>query len=748
MSVRWESPGIGRRRRSGDSVDECEISMLAESSTANDDGDHSRSRNGSLGGHRSKKGEDTHRVTSGGPCPVARVDVDLSDEDEPLEQNDTDEIVVLDEASERLLGKWNGNAKVKMFKSKNSSPNEPSPVPGHPEQDSTGMHITLNPSSRATSPSSGGKLPSASPSSPTPSANPPHHQASAKSINNNNKSSSNSKAHSKPSGKGGGNGDDGGGGTKMPQKKHKNADEENDIIGELIGDYGKWQFVMTFLLSLFQVPNTFHIYSPTFQAADKSFWCRRPTHLDDVPIDRWRNVTGSVENCRMLNYDWNALTSAQLSMSNFSLPKNLTDTVACSAWEFDTQDNLGNTWSSEWNLVCDKEYLKNVAEMFFLAGVATGGITSGVLSDKFGRKMMLFISAVLQSIFGLALYFADSFEFYLVLRALLGIVSVSVTYAGLILAIEYVDGKWRTIAGMYNLFPLPVSYIMISGIAYLTQDYRNLQLCIGLPGVFLCLLWFVLPESPRWLLCKGRITEVKEVIRKAAAFNKRSLPDNLDKLLKPPVDEEETAAGVCELFRSKYLRLVTFCFLCIWFTMNLVYYGLVLNMNSFGGNIYLNSALAGLVEIPAIALAMYIINRTGKKWLFCATFFAAALACLCAAIVEGKPEFLAMKITFVMIGKFTISAGNTIMPVYTAELYPTAIRNVGVGACNLAAGFALILTPYLSMLTKIEDHLLMTLLTAWCIFGAIVIIFLPEAMQHHEHEEHDEDKEIDTQTAA
>uniref|UniRef100_A0A182SHX6 Major facilitator superfamily (MFS) profile domain-containing protein n=1 Tax=Anopheles maculatus TaxID=74869 RepID=A0A182SHX6_9DIPT len=250
---------------------------------------------------------------------------------------------------------------------------------------------------------------------------------------------------------------------------------------------------------------------------------------------------------------------------------------------------------------------------------------------------------------------------------------------------------------------------------------------------------FVLPESPRWLLCKGRITEVKEVIRKAAAFNKRSLPDNLDKLLKPPVDEEETAAGVCELFRSKYLRLVTFCFLCIWFTMNLVYYGLVLNMNSFGGNIYLNSALAGLVEIPAIALAMYIINRTGKKWLFCATFFAAALACLCAAIVEGKPEFLAMKITFVMIGKFTISAGNTIMPVYTAELYPTAIRNVGVGACNLAAGFALILTPYLSMLTKIEDHLLMTLLTAWCIFGAIVIIFLPEAMQHHEHEERDED---------
>uniref|UniRef100_A0A1B0CZU7 Major facilitator superfamily (MFS) profile domain-containing protein n=1 Tax=Phlebotomus papatasi TaxID=29031 RepID=A0A1B0CZU7_PHLPP len=106
--------------------------------------------------------------------------------------------------------------------------------------------------------------------------------------------------------------------------------------------------------------------------------------------------------------------------------------------------------------------------------------------------------------------------------------------------------------------------------------------------------------------------------------------------------------------------------------------------------------------MPAIAIAMYIIGRVGKKWLFCATLFR----------------------------KFTISAGNTIMPVYTAELYPTAIRNAGVGACNVAAGLALILTPYLEMLNKIEKHLLMTLLTAWTIFGGIVVIFLPESRKH------------------
>ncbi|KAH8311117.1 hypothetical protein KR044_004483, partial [Drosophila immigrans] len=506
-------------------------------------------------------------------------------------------------------------------------------------------------------------------------------------------------------------------------------EDETDVIGDLMGHYGKWQFVMTVLLSLFQVPNTFHISSSIYQAANKDFWCQRPAHLHQLPVDVWRNLSGTQDNChRSAGIDWSQLR-------NDSLPAQLEQQaaaadgkqIACNSWEYERNDNVGNTWTSEWDLVCDKEYLKNVAEMFFLLGVASGGIISGFLSDKFGRKTMLFISTALQTIFGLWLYFCSSFELYLTLRALLGLVSVSVTYSALILAIEYVDGKWRTIAGMYNLFPLPISYMIISGLAYLTQDYQRLQLCIGIPGIFLCFLWFVVPESPRWLLVKGRIEEVKRIIEAAARFNGRQLPP--DYQLTPPTQESSSGEDVTNLFRSSYLRRISICFLCIWFIINLVYYGLILNMSSFGGNVYLNSALAGLVEVPAIAVAMYIITKVGKKWVFCVTLFSAGVACFCAALTEGIEDILWLKITFLMMGKFTISASNTIMPVYTAELYPTAIRNVGVGACNMAAGISLILTPYLSLLNKIEDHLLMALLTAFSIFGGVVVLFLPETAQ-------------------
>lgn len=101
---------------------------------------------------------------------------------------------------------------------------------------------------------------------------------------------------------------------------------------------------------------------------------------------------------------------------------------------------------------------------------------------------------------------------------------------------------------------------------------------------------FVVPESPRWLLVKGRVAETKAIIVAAAKMNKIQLPENIDKLLIPPrVGSDESQAGVMQLFKSKYLRRVTFCFLCIWFTMNLVYYGLILNMNTFGGNLYVTT---------------------------------------------------------------------------------------------------------------------------------------------------------------
>lgn len=132
---------------------------------------------------------------------------------------------------------------------------------------------------------------------------------------------------------------------------------------------------------------------------------------------------------------------------------------------------------------------------------------------------------------------------------MLGLVSVSVTYSGLILAIEYVDGIWRTIAGMYNLFPLPVSYIMISGIAYVTQDYKLLQLCIGLPGVFLCLLWYVC----NILYCKMFALRYASLLHRRNAL--KSVRHKLRDLLQIPLIFWVLAKGMISCFPFQEILL-------------------------------------------------------------------------------------------------------------------------------------------------------------------------------------------------
>ena len=115
----------------------------------------------------------------------------------------------------------------------------------------------------------------------------------------------------------------------------------------------------------------------------------------------------------------------------------------------------------------------------------------------------------------------------------------------------------------------------------------------------------MVPESPRWLLCKGRVAEVKKILESTAKFNGTVLPANIDQILIPP-QQTDAEKHFIHLFRSKYLRRITICFLCIWFTMNLVYYGLILNMSTFGGNIYLNSVSYFLESLRSFCINLVL----------------------------------------------------------------------------------------------------------------------------------------------
>ncbi|KAL1139156.1 hypothetical protein AAG570_009216 [Ranatra chinensis] len=491
--------------------------------------------------------------------------------------------------------------------------------------------------------------------------------------------------------------------------------------------------MLTFLLSLFNAPCTFHIFAPTFEAATPPFWCARPQHLPNLPVDLWKNISGVVqidsgkENydpCQMkdLNYsgtfleliDWSALTEGN---------------IPCQKWEYDTS-TYGDTIVTEWDLVCGRKQLSNLAEMMFLLGVAIGGLVSGLISDRFGRKRTLMISLLAQVILGTMVAMTPWYLFYLILRGVLGFFCVSIVFSGFVLCVELVGGKWLTISGVSYLFPLPLSYIAISGIAYYIKGWREFQLVITLPAAsFLC-FWWILPESPRWLLTAGKVDKVMTVLEEASRFNKKELPPNTDKILKQSVskmhaEQSQRKVGLMDLFKTPKIRKISLTLYVVWFMVYIVYYGLVLNLSNLGGDVYLNSIISGAVEFPAIAVSILFLLKLGRRWPLCLTTAGAGIACL-LTIPCPKDDYGWLTITFAMIGKFCVSSSNVVMPVFTAELFPTFMRNLGVGSSNIPGGIALMLVPYLWNLAGMNVNMPMGILGVCGIVGGLSVLLLPE----------------------
>ncbi|XP_050071891.1 organic cation transporter protein [Anopheles maculipalpis] len=508
-------------------------------------------------------------------------------------------------------------------------------------------------------------------------------------------------------------------------------DEDSDIISEYIGHYGRWQFGWTFLLCLFQIPTTFHIFCLVFQAAARDFWCARPDHLASVPLELWRNLTQTTaaSQCSVRAAPYEHLTVDSI-LDYFQGATNATETerIACSAYEYD-DTVFGQTIIAEFGLVCDRGHLMSIVEMCFLAGAALGSVGSGWISDQFGRRHTLMGFALIQGVTGFALGFVTSLELYMGLRVVIGFASMSVAVVSFVLVVELVSGRYRTIIGILNILPVALAYILAAGIAYVARDWRTMQFAITVPGLLLVTSWYWCPESPRWLLAKGRLDELCQLLERAASTNNLQLPVNYRKtlLMDGPESgyEPETAVSVGDVFRRKFIR-TTLVMIVVWFGIILIYFGITLHLSNLGGDIYLNTVIAGSVESIAICLSIVVVLKLGLRINLFLYMVVAGLSCIVMNFVPDGNLWLI--ITLAMIVKCCVGACNAIIPTFTAYQYPTTMRNLGVGVGNFAAGVALIIVPYLWLLEHVDQYLPMTIMGVFSIIGALSLAILKDKL--------------------
>ncbi|XP_074237749.1 solute carrier family 22 member 4 isoform X3 [Saimiri boliviensis] len=404
-----------------------------------------------------------------------------------------------------------------------------------------------------------------------------------------------------------------------------------DEVTAFLGDWGPFQRLIFFLLSASIIPNGFNGMSVVFLAGTPEHRCRVPDAANlssawrnhSVPL-RLRDGREVPHSCRRYRLATIANFSALGLEPGRDVDLGQLEQESClDGWEF-SQDVYLSTVVTEWNLVCEDDWKVPLTTSLFFVGVLLGSFVSGQLSDRFGRKNVLFATMAVQTGFSFLQIFSISWEMFTVLFVIVGMGQISNYVVAFILGTEILGKSVRIIfstLGVCTFFA--VGYMLLPLFAYLIRDWRMLLLALTVPGVLCVPLWWFIPESPRWLISQRRFREAEDIIQKAAKMNNIAVPavifDSME--LQELNTLKQQKAFITDLFRTQNIAIMTIMSLLLWMLTSVGYFALSLDAPNLHGDAYLNCFLSALIEVPAYIMAWLLLRTLPRRYIIAAVLF-------------------------------------------------------------------------------------------------------------------------------
>lgn len=165
-------------------------------------------------------------------------------------------------------------------------------------------------------------------------------------------------------------------------------------------------------------------------------------------------------------------------------------------------------------------------------------------------------------------------------------------------------------------------------IKWLVPYWRTYARVIYAPMLLYIFLIYLIDESPRWLLTKGKMNVVVRNIKNAAKLNKIEIKENLSLL----TYEKETSSNfmtvITKTLKSKSLLKRFFICIIWWNTCTFVDFGLLVNSVLLEGNKYVNYALTAFVRLPAAMVSAILLNKYKRKGPLMLSFVVCAVLCI------------------------------------------------------------------------------------------------------------------------
>jgi putative MFS transporter len=342
-----------------------------------------------------------------------------------------------------------------------------------------------------------------------------------------------------------------------------------------------------------------------------------------------------------------------------------------------------------------------------LIGSLIGGLCAGVTGDAFGRRRVMMYAITLFCLGSLIGAVAPTWEVLFASRVITGIgcgaeSAILAVYVTELVAARY---RGRYVASLVVFFA--IGYVIAASLGTclvpLDNGWRWLQLVGGLP-VFVLLLWRrTLPETPRWLLLKGRTAEADRVVRQFEAQSERrtdspsSSHDRRATEVAETIAESSGLTALKALFSTKLLR-ITVTSVVVWFIAYFCYYGFITWIPSLlmGRGFTLTKSFGFTILIYAAQIpGQYLVSRLLYRFDHKSVFMVYVAGGVMSALLLAQVDVRALIITLSAFTSFFMSGLVCCLFSYTPALFPTAIRSFGYGFCYAFGRVGSVVSPIL-----------------------------------------------------